>query len=63
MQKDQIIERNFKEIYPEMTLGELVHDGISQSNRNLFPVINHEGALGIVLLDDAFYYVRHETIR
>lgn len=53
MQKDQIIERNFKEIYPEMTLGELVHDGISQSNRNLFPVINHEGAfLGIVLLDD-----------
>ena len=53
MQKDQIIERNFKEIYPEMTLGELVRDGISQSNRNLFPVINHEGAfLGIVLLDD-----------
>lgn len=49
---DNVIETDFKEVHPEMSLREMV-DVISVSNRNLFPVTDSEGMLkGIVLLDD-----------
>lgn len=49
---DSVIERDFKTVHPEMNLKEVV-DIIAQSNRNLFPVTDHEGVLkGVVLLDD-----------
>lgn len=47
-----VIETDFMPVYPEMTLKEMV-DVISQSKRNLFPVINEKKELmGVVLLDD-----------
>lgn len=49
---DNLVEKDFKEVHPEMSLKEMV-DVISISNRNLFPVTDAEGKLkGIVLLDD-----------
>ena len=49
---DNVIETDFKEVNPEMSLKQMV-DVISVSNRNLFPVIDAERKLkGVVLLDD-----------
>ncbi len=49
---DNVIERDFKAVRPEMNLKEMV-DIIATSNRNLFPVIDSDGMLvGVVLLDD-----------
>lgn len=49
---DNLIEKDFKEVHPEMNLKEVV-DVISRSNRNLFPVTDSNGNLvGVVLLDD-----------
>lgn len=49
---DNLVERDFKEVKPEMTLKQ-VCDLISTSNRNLFPVTDNDGVLkGMVLLDD-----------
>ena len=49
---DNVIEKDFKTITPDMNLKEVV-DVIATSNRNLFPVIDKEGMLqGVVLLDD-----------
>lgn len=49
---DNLIERDFRIVNPEMNLKEMV-DVISISNRNLFPVCDEEGNLkGIVLLDE-----------
>lgn len=49
---DNVIERDFREVHPEMSLKEMI-DAIAVSNRNLFPVTDAEGYLkGIVLLDD-----------
>ncbi len=49
---DNVIEKDFKEVHPNMDLKEMV-DVIATSNRNLFPVTDDEGYLiGIVLLDD-----------
>lgn len=49
---DNVIERDFKEVHPDMSLKEMV-DIISISNRNLFPVTDYSGMLkGVVLLDD-----------
>lgn len=49
---DNVIERDFREVHPEMTLKEVV-DIIATSNRNLFPVTDSDGKLkGVVLLDD-----------
>lgn len=49
---DNLIEKDFKEVHPEMNLKEMV-DVISVSNRNLFPVTDEEGNLkGVVLLDE-----------
>ena len=49
---ENVIERDFKPVHPDMTLKQVV-DIIAQSNRNLFPVIDDNGMLmGVVLLDD-----------
>lgn len=52
LKMDSVIETDFKTVRPEMSLKEMV-DVISQSNRNLFPVVNNDNVLlGVVLLDD-----------
>lgn len=49
---NNVIETDLLPVYPDMTLKEMV-EVISQSKRNLFPVINESRELvGIVLLDD-----------
>ena len=52
LKMDSVIERDLRTLSPEMTLGELVKV-ISESNRNLFPVVSSDGKLlGILLLDE-----------
>jgi CIC family chloride channel protein len=52
MRLEKVLETEFKSVYPEMTLGELVKV-ISASKRNIFTVVNHNNELrGILLLDD-----------
>ncbi|MCH5232324.1 MAG: chloride channel protein [Muribaculaceae bacterium] len=49
---ENVIERDFKPVKPDMTLKEVV-EVIAKSNRNLFPVVDDNGMLlGVVLLDD-----------
>lgn len=49
---ENVIERDFKPVHPDMTLKQVV-DIIATSNRNLFPVLDDNGYLmGVVLLDD-----------
>lgn len=49
---DELIERDFKCVTPDMTLKQVV-DTIATSTRNLFPVVDDENNLvGVVLLDD-----------
>jgi len=54
MDIDRVIENQFVTIHPEMNLGEMVHDAVVKSSRNIFPVIDKKDGslLGIVLLDD-----------
>lgn len=53
MKLDEVIEKNFVPLRPNMTLGELLHQGVAKSTRNLFPVINdRENLVGILLVDD-----------
>ena len=53
MELEEVIEKNFKPVHPDMTLGEMLHESVSKSTRNLFPVVDEKGSLvGIVLLDD-----------
>ena len=52
LKMDSVIEKDFTEVHPEMSLREMVQ-AISESDRNLFPVTDSEGTLiGIVLLND-----------
>ena len=52
LKMDSVIEKDFTEVHPEMSLKEMVQV-ISRSNRNLFPVTDGDGKLlGIVLLND-----------
>lgn len=52
MRTENVIEKNFTPLSPDMDLGQLVN-AISRSSRNLFPVLNAEQQLvGIVFLDD-----------
>lgn len=52
LKMDSVIETDFTEVHPEMSLREMVHT-ISKSDRNLFPVTDGNGTLlGIVLLND-----------
>jgi CIC family chloride channel protein len=47
-----VVEKDFKKVKPEFTLGELVKV-VSRSKRNLFPVIDEENVLvGVLTLDD-----------
>jgi CIC family chloride channel protein len=53
MKLDSVIEQNFIELHPEMTLGDMLKNGVSKSNRNLFPVTDEEqNFIGIILLDN-----------
>jgi len=53
MQLDSVIEKDFIALNPEMTLGEMLHKGVSKSSRNLFPVVDsYKRLVGIILLDD-----------
>ncbi len=52
LKMDSVIETDFMTVKPEMSLKEMV-EVISQSNRNLFPVVDDKNnLLGVVLLDD-----------
>ena len=52
MKMENVVEKNFVAVHPEMDLGELVK-AISASRRNIFPVTDQAGILlGIVILDD-----------
>jgi len=53
LKMENFIETDFIELYPEMSLGELVKN-ISRSKRNIFPVVNPENhvIIGIVLVDE-----------
>lgn len=52
MRLEKVLEKEFKTVHPEMTLGELVKV-ISSSRRNIFPVLDKDDKMiGIVLLDD-----------
>lgn len=53
MELDDVIEKNFKPVNPEMSLGQMLHESVSKSKRNIFPVLNEdEKLMGIILLDD-----------
>lgn len=53
MEMDDVIEKNFKPVHPKMSLGEMLHQSVSKSKRNLFPVLDDEKKLiGIIVLDD-----------
>ncbi|MBC3846051.1 chloride channel protein [Winogradskyella echinorum] len=53
MKLDTVIEQNFIQLHPEMSLGEMLKHGVSKSNRNLFPVTHTDGSfIGILLLDN-----------
>ncbi|WP_439153259.1 chloride channel protein [Winogradskyella sp.] len=53
MKLDSVIEQDFIQLHPEMTLGEMLKHGVSKSNRNLFPVTNSDDSfVGIIMLDN-----------
>ncbi len=53
MEMDDVIEKDFKPVRPDMSLGQLLHDSVSKSKRNIFPVLDDEEKLmGIIVLDD-----------
>ena len=52
LKTNSVVESDFLSVKPEMNLKQMV-DVISQSHRNLFPVLDDEGILkGVVVLDD-----------
>ena len=53
MSLDNVIEQDFTILNPEMSRGDMVHQGVAKSSRNLFPVVDEKQLLvGIILLDD-----------
>jgi CIC family chloride channel protein len=53
MRLDSVVEQDFTILYPEMSLGEMLHQGVAKSSRNLFPVVNErQQMVGIILLDN-----------
>ena len=63
MNLENIIETNFVTLNPEMTLGEMLHQGVSKSARNIFPVTNKDNALvGIIMLDDVRSIMFDQTL-
>jgi len=50
---EKVIETNFVSLKVDATLGDIIHDGVIKSTRNLFPVVDDKGKfVGIILLDD-----------
>ena len=50
---NHVIETDFVTVTPNMTLGDVVKNAITQSSRNMFPVVDSENKLlGIVLVDN-----------
>ena len=48
-----IIETNFVSLNTQMNLGNIIHEGVMKSPRNLFPVIDDDGCFrGVIFLDD-----------
>jgi len=63
MNLDSVIEKNFITLNPKMTLGEMLHDGVAKSTRNLFPVTNSQQQLvGIILLDDVREFMFDQSL-
>ncbi|MBC9794903.1 chloride channel protein [Sinomicrobium weinanense] len=54
MDMNRVIEKNFIPVYPDMTLGDIVHNAVVKSSRNIFPVLNKKdnSLAGVILLDD-----------
>lgn len=53
MRLDSVIEKDFLPLHPDMTLGQMLKQGVAKSNRNLFPVTDSKNRfLGIILLDN-----------
>lgn len=53
MNISRVIEKNFIALEIDMTLGDVIHQGVVKSSRNIFPVIDeNRNFLGIILLDD-----------
>jgi CIC family chloride channel protein len=54
MDINKVIETNFISITTTMTLGEIVHEAVVKSNRNIFPVVDEkdDSLKGIILLDE-----------
>ncbi|WP_033957355.1 chloride channel protein [Psychroserpens jangbogonensis] len=53
MRLDNVIEQDFTVLYPEMSLGDMLHQGVAKSSRNLFPVVDEQRQMvGIILLDN-----------
>ena len=53
MNLDKVIETDFVILHPDMSLGDMLLNGVAKSKRNLFPVTDSENILvGIILLDD-----------
>ena len=50
---EDIIETDFVKVKPEMTLGDIVRNAISQSSRNFFPVVEDDDKLiGVIQVDN-----------
>lgn len=53
MDLKDIIETNFIKVNLEMPFGDMIHNAISKSSRNVFPVVDNKGQFcGIVLMDN-----------
>lgn len=53
MKLEDVIETDFIPVHPDMGLGRMLHECVSRSTRNIFPVTDENQALvGIVLLDN-----------
>ncbi len=53
MSIQNVIEKDFAILKPDMSLGEMLREGVSKSSRNLFPVVDRYNHLvGVILLDD-----------
>lgn len=49
----QVVEKNFIPLEITMNLGDVIHQGVVKSSRNIFPVIDENRKfMGIILLDD-----------
>ncbi len=53
MNISNVIEKNFIPLRIDMNLGDVIHEGVVKSSRNIFPVVDENSKfMGIILLDD-----------